>query len=364
MSRSPVFITRKFPPSVGGMETLAAGVWRSVEAVRPDANLIAHGGSNRALPLWLPKALFSLASLIARRRVESVLTGDALMCALVAPLTWLGRVPRATMVMGLDITYSSSVYRAIVHPVLRRTSRVIAISAATGAAAEAVGVPADHVKVVRLGVQAPAVARSRVTAAGEVRALVGAPESATTVLTLGRLVRRKGVRWFVDEVMPLLPSSVHYVVAGTGPEQALIEAVADRRGLSDRIHLVGQVDDDTREILLQGADIFVQPNIPVDGDMEGFGLVTIEAAMRGTPVVAAELEGIKDAVINGRTGILLPPVQPDCWVATLTELASDPGRRTSLGTEFGHETSALYDEKSMGRELADLIGWGGRTSPA
>lgn len=345
------------------METLAAGVWRSVDAVRPDAILIAYGGSNRGLPLWLPKALFRLASLIVRCRVESVLTGDALMCALVAPLARLGRVPRATMVHGLDITFQNPVYRAIVHPALRRTSQVIANSAATGAMAEAVGVPPDHIKIVRLGVATPATGGSREAAAVQIRALVGITETATVLLTLGRLIRRKGAGWFVDEVMPRLPRTIHHVVAGTGPDVALIRAAAQRHGLSDRIHLVGQVDDDTRELLLRGADIFVQPNIPVNGDMEGFGLVTIEAALRGTPVVAADLEGIKDAVVNGRTGILLPPLDADGWVQQLTDLIDDADRRTSLGLHFQREASMLYDERSMGRELAELVGWASTPSP-
>ena len=70
--------------------------------------------------------------------------------------------------------------------------------------------------------------------------------------------------------------------------------------------------------------MFVQPNVRVDGDMGGFGLATIEAALRGTPVVAADLEGLKDAVIHGRTGFLVPSGDLAGWIRQLTELLTEP----------------------------------------
>src|SRR5664279_2301906 len=299
MSRQPVFVTRKFPPSVGGMETLAAGVWRSLLSVRPGAVKISHGGGNRALVWWLPLSLFRLAVLIARGRAEFVLTGDALTYATAKPLLWLCRVPNATMVVGLDITYPNRAYRAIVHPLLRRAPKIIAISGATAERAEEIGVNPARVSVLRLGVHAPQVtAADRKVASAQLRKRLRLAESDIIVLTLGRLVRRKGVRWFCGTVLPELDQNVHYVVAGDGSEATAIRAAAQQAGLADRVHLAGKVSPAEHEELMRGADLFVQPNIAVPGDIEGFGLVTIEAAMRGTPVVAADLEGIQDAVVD------------------------------------------------------------------
>ena len=79
---------------------------------------------------------------------------------------------------------------------------------------------------------------------------------------------------------------------------------------------------------MRGADVFVQPNIPVPGDMEGFGLVAIEAAMQGSLVVASSLEGLIDAVDDGVTGELLPAQDATAWRTHLEELLADPdGRR-------------------------------------
>ena len=356
MPSHPVLVTRKFPPSIGGMETLAAGVWRSMVEVRPDARLISHGGANRDLVWWLPLALVRLLVLIARQRVELVLTGDALMYAVASPLLRLCRIPHATMIMGLDVTYESRLYRAVVHRQLRRATQVVAISAATAERAREFGVPPDRVSVLRLGVQTPPAGPSRSEAGAALRARHGLADTDLLLLTLGRLVRRKGVEWFTSEVLPGLPAQVHYLVAGHGDQASAIVAAASAAGVADRVHLLGKVDDADREELMRGADLFVQPNIAVPGDMEGFGLVTIEAAMRGTPVVAAELEGIKDALVDGSTGLLLPPQVASAWTTRLNELVKDRQGLVTLGTGFQTNVLHLYGEAAMGRALADQLG--------
>lgn len=349
-----LFVTRKFPPSVGGMETLAAGVWRTLHAAQPDALLVAHGGSNKALPTWLPGAFARTISLLARRKVDTVLVGDALMYTLLFPVLRAFRVRHATMVMGKDLTFDNKLYRAVVHPLVRRAPHVIAISEATAQSARGFGVPADRVSVVRLGVTAPSVGpRERVEARASIVSEHGLKPDSVLLLTLGRLVRRKGARWLVENVVPSLPADVLYLVAGDGEEMPALRAAVDRLGLADRVLLLGQVSDAERENLMRGADLFVQPNITVPGDMEGFGLVVIEAAMRGTPVVAAALEGILDAVVDGRTGDLLPSGDAPAWIAALTDL--DPAALVARGAAYQAATQERYGEQEMGRQLSALL---------
>jgi phosphatidylinositol alpha-1,6-mannosyltransferase len=365
MTLRVLFVTRKYPPSVGGMETLAAGVWRTLAAAQPDALLIQHGGSNSQLPRWLPGALVRTAVLLARRRAGVVLCGDALMYALLYPVLRLFRLRHATMVMGKDLTFDNRFYRAVVHPLVRRAPLVIAISEATAASARAIGVPADRVRVVRLGVRAPEVtAADRAAARAGIVARHGLPADSVLLVTLGRLVRRKGVLWLVEHVVPKLPDEVVYLVAGDGEDRAPLRAAVELLGLERRVLLLGQVGDAEREALLRGADLFVQPNIAVPGDMEGFGLVVVEAAMRGEPVVAAALEGILDAVADGSTGLLLPSGDTDAWVAGLTELTADPAGLAELGARFQAASRERYAETEMGRQLVGLLGSAGPAQPA
>ncbi len=355
-----MFVTRKFPPSVGGMETLAAGVWRSLSADRADSVLISHGGPNRDLVWWLPVSAVRLLVLLVRGGAGTVLTGDALTYVVMAPVARLARRPCATMVMGLDVTYPNPLYRAVVRPLLRRAPLVIAISRETAERAREVGVAAGRIAVVRLGVAPPPAGPGRpAPGAGGDGAhpdLPGVPARAVVLLTLGRLVRRKGVRWFAGEVLPHLPPEVHYAVAGEGPERHAIEEAAAEAGVAGRVHLLGRVDDEARERLLRRADLFVQPNIPVAGDMEGFGLVTVEAALRATPVVAADLEGIRDAVVDGQTGYLLPAGDAAAWIGRLGGLVGDRAGLAAVGRSFAVRAAELFDEQQMGRALAELLG--------
>lgn len=339
------------------MQTLASGVWRSMLVSRPDSVLIAHGGSNRWLVRWIPTALVQLLLAILRREVEVVLTGDAVMYAVASPLLRVFRVRHATMIVGLDVTYRNRLYRAIVIPRLRHAEQVVAISAATAERAREVGVDENRITVLRLGVEVgPVSAADKVIAREGLHQMLGLSETELVLLTVGRLVRRKGAAWFTEFVLPRLPAQVHYVLAGTGPEAARIAALAESAGVSDRVHLLGWVDDFEREQLMRGADLFVQPNVAVPGDMEGFGMVTIEAAMRGTPVLAADIEGIVDAVDDGETGLLVASADGDAWTQRLTMLLADPAALRERGTSFGDQVRRRYGEAQMGEALCEVLG--------
>lgn len=354
LSGRTVFVTRKFPPSIGGMQTLSADVWRALEVVAPGAQLLAHRGSNASLPLFLPRALLRLGWLRARDPRLTVLCGDALLYCVLGPLLRVARVPHATMVMGLDVTWPSRPYQRLVGWALRRAPRVVAISTATAEQVRLRGVPPERLEVVRLAVSPPPPWCRPTTPAAALRELVGLQDEDRVLVTLGRLVERKGVAWFVEQVLPALGPRTHLVVAGTGPHAAAIEAAARAPSVSARCHLLGRVDDDHREVLLRGADLFVQPNVPVAGDMEGFGLVTLEAALRCTVVVASDLEGLRDAVVDRETGVLVPPGDAGAWVAAVRRLLDDPGL-TDLAQRLRDGTRARFGTEQMGRALVQVL---------
>ena len=125
------------------------------------------------------------------------------------------------------------------------------------------------------------------------------------LVSVGRLVKRKGVSWFIDCVMPRLDSSYIYIVAGEGPELYQIQQLVLRRKVENRVLLLGRVSNATHKLLYNASDIFIMPNTTVANDIEGFGITIIEAGSCGLPVIASNLQGIKDAVIDGKTGFLV-----------------------------------------------------------
>lgn len=352
MSEPTLFVTRKFPPSVGGMETLAADVWATLSASGDGRDvLVAHGGSNARMPLWLPLAWWRTARAVRSGRVRYVLVGDVLLYLLLRPLLVALRVPHATMAMGKDVVWDRPAYQRVVRRVLPRAPRVLAISAATAASVVAAGAAPGRVAVVRLGVAMPELTEDGRRASAEaLRARYDVPPGALVVLTLGRLVRRKGVRWFVEHVLPEVPGVV-YVVAGSGPESEAVGAAVGRHDLHERVHVLGPVDDADRELLMRGADVFVQPNVRVAGDMEGFGLVAVEAAARGSLVLAADLEGLRDAVLPGETGELLPTEDVRAWAAAVAELRDDREGARARGWRYALNARSAYARDRMGAAL-------------
>ncbi len=350
---SVLFVTRRFPPSVGGMQTLAADVWEALSA-DPGARLVAHGGELAGLPAFVVRAVWRTVREARRGTVDVVLAGDAAMFLALAPLARVLGVPVATMAMGKDVVWGDRWYRALLRRALRRAWLVVAISAETAGAVAALGVPDARLRVLRLGVRTPAAEPSREDARRELRRRLGLEPGTVVLATLGRLVRRKGVGWFVGQVLDGLPTDWVYVVAGDGEDRPAVAAARQAGGHPERVRLLGAVDDETRELVLRGCDAFVQPNVPVPGDLEGFGLVAVEAAMRGTLVVAADLEGLRDAVLPGSTGELVAPGDPAAWRHALVELLAD-AEREERAARYARACRELYGRDRMGQDLRALL---------
>lgn len=351
-----LFVTRKFPPQTGGMETLAKDTYEALLAGGSRVTLLRNVRSDWHSWWWLPVTLWQMDRVLRRDRPDVVLLGDALMNAVATRLLRWHRVPHATMVMGLDVTFDSSVYRKVVVRHLRAAPLIIAISDATATAVRAAGVEEDHLTVLRLSVEPPADMAGRAAARRELRERFGVDEDTAVVLTLGRLVRRKGVAWFVAQVLPHVRRDVVHLVAGAGPAEDRVRRVARSRGLQDRVRLLGRVSQEDRELLLRGADLFVQPNIHVYGDMEGFGLVNVEAAVRDLPVLAADIEGIPDAVVDGETGWLVTSQDAPRWRRRVDEVLTDLDALQLQGRRFGDAARALYSPQRFSDELHRLLG--------
>src|SRR5690606_3656164 len=149
--------------------------------------------------------------------------------------------------------------------------------------------------------------------------------------TVGRLAKRKGASWFIENILPTLPKDVHYVLVGDGAERPTIEKATKDKSMQSRVHLLGAVSNKEKRDWLAVADIFVMPNIKVPGDMEGFGIVAHEAAMAELPVVASNLEGIAQALQDGQNAILLKPGDKEAYKKNLEYLLAHPKKGQELG---------------------------------
>ena len=326
-----LFVTRKFPPRVGGMETFSYHLAREL-ARRVPVRLVAWPRSQKALPRFGFTVVGQFARLArAKTPISVVYFGDAL-SAFAAPLAarFFPKVPRVATAHGLDVTYPPVFYQWSIRQILGQLDRVICDSAAGAVECRERGVPIATCPIIPLGVDV----RSPLSRTAEVQhearrtlSEVIGPISLDDplFLTVGRLVRRKGVAWFVSEVLPGVLNrhpTATYVIAGDGPEREHILTLARERGVGDRCRLLGQVEPSTRDLLYRAADLFVMPNISVPGDVEGFGLVALEANVAGLWVVAAAVDGVVEAV-TGESGQLLPPRQAEPWCEQINSLLAD-----------------------------------------
>jgi glycosyltransferase involved in cell wall biosynthesis len=295
--------------------------------------------------------------MVRRKRVDVVLTGDVVVYLLMYRLLRMMRVRHATMAHGKDIVWDAPGYRRVVQAAITKAPLVLANSSATADVAISAGASPERVHVVRLGVYDPQVTvDDRRAARADLQERYGINDSAVILLTLGRLVRRKGVEWFIREVIPSVPSGVVYLVAGGGEDGPRIAAAAAALADKTCVRILGPVSAGDRELLMRGADIVIQPNLAVAGDMEGFGLVAAEAAIRGPLVLASDLEGLKDAVDDGSTGILLPTGDAGAWVAQIQALVEDETMRNSMADRFSRAAQRRYSMQAMGSELRLLLG--------
>jgi phosphatidylinositol alpha-1,6-mannosyltransferase len=157
------------------------------------------------------------------------------------------------------------------------------------------------------------------------------PPEGTTLLSVARLVPRKGVDTVI-RALPALAAEVEYRIVGSGPDEARLRQLAHSIGVPDRVHFLGRLDDRAVADEYRRCTLFVLPSRrTADGDLEGYGLVYFEAAAWGRPVVAGRSGGEIDAVVDGDTGILVDGESASEVAQTIRELLANPRRLCSLG---------------------------------
>jgi glycosyltransferase involved in cell wall biosynthesis len=199
----------------------------------------------------------------------------------------------------------------------------------------AMGLPRRRIHVVPCGVDpvrfAPVAAARR------------APSAPRRLLTVGRLVPRKGFDRAI-RALAAVPDA-ELLVAG-GPEPALLFAepeterlcsIAEEYGVADRVTLLGGVSRTRMPALMSGADLVL--SVP---RYEPFGIVPVEAMACGTPVVATAVGGQLDTVADGVTGVLVPPDEDHDLGGTIRELLDDPDRLTRYGAAGRRRVLARY----------------------
>ncbi len=165
------------------------------------------------------------------------------------------------------------------------------------------------------------------------------PENRIIVLTVGRIHPRKGQLLTLEALMALAPrfrDRIEYWVVGTSNKPRYEQTLRQTAAAADfPVRLFGNLPDEELDRIYDQADIFAMNSIDYGHSVEGFGLVYLEAAAHRLPVVAHAVGGVAEAVVDGTTGLLVPPHHPAQLTAAFEKLISDGALRHRLG-EAGH----------------------------
>ena len=377
-----LLLSEIFPPKTGG-----SGRWfHEIYSRLPSEHVvIAAGEDSRAdefdathsmnverLPLTMPEwgvrswtaarsywSLFrQLKSIIRREQITTLHCGRCL------PEGWLAYllkklcgVPYISYVHGEDVE-SASTSRELTwmaHRILGNADFLVANSQnSANLLIENWNVDAARVRVLHPGVDS-----SRFFPADRdesIREAFGWKDR-TVVLTVGRLQKRKGH----DVMISALPTireavpDILFAVIGDGDERSNIERLIVEHGVADQVQLLGEVDDETMISCYQQCDLFALANRQVGRDIEGFGMVLVEAQSCGRPVLAGASGGTRETMRIGETGIIVPCEEPQRLAEELTTLLSDRDRLESMGRAARPWVVENLDWNALTEQAAELF---------
>jgi glycosyltransferase involved in cell wall biosynthesis len=185
------------------------------------------------------------------------------------------------------------------------------------------------------------------------------PEPTLRVLAVGRLVRKKGFDVLVEACAELVRRGVPFearIVGEPGDQSAPLAELVARRGLAERVRLLGPLGQDGLLAEYRAADVFCLPcRIVAGGDRDGIPNVLVEAMACGLPIVTTDVSGIPELVRDGDTGIVVPPDDPRALAAALVRVREDPAYARRLAATGARLVRERFDGDRLARQLADLF---------
>lgn len=353
-ARRVLIVSSELPPGPGGIGTHAHELARALhdrgEVVRVlgcqhyvDVHEAEAFNESSAVSIGrLPDGATPWQTAIARSRMlrhevrrfgpDVVIGSGGRVLWLAAARCWADRVPWIAVVHGTELGGPVASAR-LTRFAIERADAVVAVSEFTRRRLVDVGVRGgDRALVItngadsaRFGVDLAAGDRFR-----EQHGLGDRP----VVLTVGNVSERKGQQAVVRALVHLVDRvpSVRYVVVGRGQEAASLRALAERLGVAEHLVMTGQVPAEDLRGAYNAGDVFAMTSVNTDaGDVEGFGIAVLEAALCATPSVVSSGTGAEETVVDGTTGIVCRADDPRDVADALVRLLDQPVERDRMG---------------------------------
>jgi phosphatidyl-myo-inositol dimannoside synthase len=371
-----LLVTNDFPPKVGGIQTYLWELWSRLDPATTvvltassdsghaafDAEQAARGLRIERVPgriLYFP----TRATLRRVRRLAEEVDARLVLFDPVLPLGLLGPrlgLPYGVVLHGAEIAVPARIppARPALARVLRGASLVVSAGRYPAAEAERAATSVARIVEVPPGVDCRRFTPGSRAARAAARARFGVPDDATLVVSVSRLVPRKGMDVLIEAAGRLAGSypALAVVIAGTGRDSTRLERRAAAAGSS--VRLLGRISEEEKVALLGAADVFamVCRSRWAGLEQEGFGIVFLEAAAAGVAQVAGESGGAAEAVLDGETGIVVGrPRDVGDVAAALRRLIEDPGLRERMGAAARSRAEACFDYDVLAPRLAQAL---------
>ncbi len=356
-----LFISHSYPPTLGGVESQNFDLSKSLSDIA-DVKIIANKKGKVFLPLFV--VLATIQSLLNAKKYDVCLLGSGVLAPVGAFLKIFFPKKRFFCVVhGLDVTYANrtgflpTIYRLININALKRLNQLFMVGNATIKEAVKVGVDHSLCTFIPNGVFKEKLICERTRKDLE-KLLERDLSNKRVVLRLGRFVPHKGTSWFLNNIVSKLPSDCIFVAAGSRVNKRTAgdkddfrtcEEIIVEQKLEDRAILLPSLPWEDVKTLLSTVDLVVSPNIKVPGTMEGFGINVIEAAICQRVVIASNLEGLADAVSDGKSGFLVEPENVKAWEEKVFEILE---KEPSFFKNFGKQASDHIKEHNTWGKIA------------
>ncbi|MGO8875137.1 MAG: glycosyltransferase family 4 protein [Acidimicrobiales bacterium] len=365
-----LLVTNDFPPKIGGIQNLLHEFWRRLPPEDVTVLTTRYEGAERfdrqqafrivrsRSPVLLPTpgVIRQIRQLSEETGAELVVLDPAL------PLGLVGRhlgLRYAVLLHGAEVSVPGRlpVGRQLLASVLAPADLVVAFGGySADEARHALGRRMPRVVIVPPGVDLDRFRPLTATERTDVRERFGLPTEGRLIVSVSRLVPRKGMDVLIRAVGLLRPTmpDLHLAIGGQGRDGARLRRLIEREGIGGAVHLLGRVPEEDLGGLDASADVWAMlcRDRWLGLEQEGFGIVFLEAAAAGVPQVAGRSGGAHEAVVNGETGLVVDhPSDAKAVAAALRSLLEDPARRRSLGEAARERAVADFDYAVLAERL-------------
>jgi phosphatidyl-myo-inositol dimannoside synthase len=325
-----LLFTLEYPPFHGGVANYYGNLvkyWPKPNEIfvlnNSDGRLV-----NEKFPLlkWSP-ACFSLRKKIRQEKIDHVLIGQILPLGTAALIySKFYKIKYSIFLHGMDLSCAVKSPRKkwLTGKILKNANKIICVNSYVADLARQIFPDIKYkIIVVNPGINTDAKDNAQQTIQLKEKYHL---ENKMVLLSVGRLVKRKGFDMVVDclpKILEKIPNLI-YVMIGDGPELKNYQS-------KNNVLIINNASDQERDSWYNLCDIFIMPSRNINGDFEGFGIVYLEANLAGKPVIAGKSGGISDAVIDGLNGLLVDPLSSDQIVSAIIKLAQDQALRQKLG---------------------------------